>query len=145
MSTTREAALTALLAAIQATGYFTATGRRARDPSSVGTGQSPACFLVRSGEDIRRDTSAKPAIRILKVHAFVYNDVGAEPNAIPETALNNAMEALESALAIDNHALNTCTLGGLVYAAYLRGEVITAPAELTGKAMQIVPIEIVLP
>ena len=145
MSATRESILAALLAAVQATGYFTSTGRRARDPASVGPAQSPACFLVRSGEEIRKDSGAKPAVRILKVHAFVYNDVGANANAVPETVLNNAMEALESALGVDNFSLGACTLGGLVRAAYLSGEVVTAPAELTGKAMQIVPIEIVIP
>jgi hypothetical protein len=143
MSTTREQALAALLAAVTAQGYFTTTGRRARDPSVIGPLLSPACFLVRSGETLERK-SPNLVIRTLHVSAFVYNDVGAAPNAIPETVLNNAMEALEAALAPAQPG-GLCTLGGLVYAAYLKGEVHTAPAELTGKALAIVPIEIVLP
>ena len=145
MSTTREQALAALLAAVQARNYFVATGRRARDPSVIGPTLSPACFLVRSGETIVRASPSKPRVATIHVSAFVYGDVGPAANAIPETALNNAMEALEAALAIDDFARQTCTLGGLVYAAFLRGEVHTAPAELTGKAMAIVPIDIILP
>ena len=142
---TREAVLSALLAAVEAQSFFATTGRRARDPSVIVPTLSPACFLVRSGETVRRNSPSAPRITTIHVSAFVYNDVGAEPNAIPETALNNAMEALEAALAIDNQAAQTCTLGGLVYAAFLRGEVHTAPAELTGKALAIVPIDIILP
>ena len=141
---TREAVATALLAAVHAGGYFTVTGRRARDPAAVGPAQSPACFLVVSSEKIERRPAA-PAKRMLTFTAFVYNDVGAAPNAIPETALNNAMEALESALAPDNPATGLCTLGGLVFAVLIRGDVHRAPAELTGKALALVPIDVILP
>ena len=142
---TREAAMTALLAKIQAQNFFVATGRRARDPTAVTPALSPACFLVVSSERIRRESPSKPPVRTLEVSAFVYNDVGPTANAIPETVLNASMEALEAALAADDFARNACTLGGLVYAAYLNGEVRRAPAELTGKALAIVPIEIILP
>ncbi len=142
---TREAVLDALLAKVQALGYFVSTGRRARDPATIGPAQSPACFLVVSSEEIARPSQNLSAIRTLTVSAFLYNDIGAAPNLYPETALNNAMEQLEAALAPDNPRTQFCTLGGLVYAAYLKGTVHRAPAELTGKALAIVPIEIMLP
>jgi hypothetical protein len=142
---TREQALVALLSAVKAQNYFVATGRRARDPTAITPALSPACFLVVSGERIRRETPAKPPIRTLLVSAFLYNDAGPDLNVIPETGLNGAMEALEAALAPDDAVRNACTLGGLVYAAYLNGEPRRAPAEITGKALAIAPIEIILP
>ena len=141
---TREQVAAALLAAVQAGGYFTTTGRRASDPATIGPAQSPACFLVVSSEKIE-NKPAGPSKRTLTFTAFVYNDVGAAPNAYPETALNNAMEALESALKNDNPASGLCTLGGLVFAVLIRGEVHRAPAELTGKALALVPIDVILP
>ncbi len=142
---TREQVAEALLAAVKAVGYFKQTGRRARAPAAIGPDQSPACFLVVSDEQIVAESPAKPPRRTLLFTAFVYNDIGADPNAYPETALNNAMEALERALAPDNDTLRACTLGGLVFAALLRGRVRRAPAELTGKALALVPIEVVIP
>lgn len=142
---TREQIAAALLAAVKAQGYFVTTGRRARDPSTVGPSESPACFLVVSHEKIQSEPGARPPLRTLSFTAFVYNDIGVAPNAYPETALNAAMEALEAALAPDNPAAKTCTLGGLVYAALLRGDVHRAPAELTGKALALVPIDVILP
>ena len=142
---TREAVATALLAKIVATGAFAAHGRRARDPAAIGPGDSPACFLVISGEDFVRVAPNLPAKRRLKFAAFIYNDVGVAPNAIPETGLNVATEALEAALVPDNPATGFCTLGGLVFSAMLIGEARRAPAELTGKALAVVPIEVIVP
>ena len=141
---TREAIANALIAAIQARGFFTATGRRARDPSTITPALSPACFTVLSSEKIVR-TIGSPPKRILTFTAFIYNDIGNALNSYPETALNNAMEALEAAFAPDNASSNTCTLGGLVYAVLLRGDIHRAPAELTGKALALVPIDVILP
>jgi len=141
---TRETILAALLAAVQATGYFVSTGRRARDPAAIGPAQSPACFLVCSGETFKRPSPNLPAIRTLRVAAFLYNDVGANANAVPESALNAAVEALEAALAPDRPN-GYCTLGGLVTAAYLNGEEHRAPAEMTGKALAVVPIDVLMP
>ena len=141
---TREDAMTALLSAIQAQGFFVTTGRRARDPGAIGPAQSPACFVVVESETIINPPIGS-AKRSLKVTAFVYNDVGNNLNAIPETALNNGVDALEAALAVDNFADGRCTLGGVVFAALVRGEVHRAPAELTGKALALVPIELILP
>jgi hypothetical protein len=141
---TREGVANALLAAIGAPGYFVTTGRRMRDPSAITPAQSPACFVVIEKEDIKREIST-PVKRMLTFTAFVYNDVGANLNAFPETALNNAMEALETALKPDDFARNVCTLGGLVQAVLMRGTVHRAPAELTGKALALVPIDVILP
>ena len=142
---TREQVANALLAAVQATGFFTTTGRRARDPRTIGPEDSPACFLVISEEEIVAQPNANPSRRTLKFTAFVYNDIGNDPNAYPETALNAATDALEQALVADSDRTRTCTLGGLVFAALIRGQVRRAPAEITGKALALVPIEVVLP
>jgi hypothetical protein len=142
---TREQILDALLANIAAQNYFVLKSRRMSDPRKLGPDKTPACFLVVSSEEYVRPSPNLPPKRKLKVGAFIYNDVGPELNAIPEAALNNAMEVLEAAVAPDNARTQFCTLGGLVFAAYLNGEVRRAPAELTGKALAIAPIEIILP
>jgi hypothetical protein len=142
---TREEIATALLAAVQATAHFTTTGRRWRDPSTITPAQSPACFLVIAGEQFVRPSPNLAPVRTLNFSAFVYNDIGPNPNLYPETALNAALDALDAALAPDNARSGFCTLDGLVFAAYLKGEARRAPAELTGKALAIVPIEVILP
>ena len=88
-----------------------------------------------------------PRVATMHVSAFVYGDVGPAANSIPETALNNAMEALEAALAIDDFARQTCTLGGLVYSVRIEGTTIKVSGDTnpTGQCFAAVPLTIVVP
>lgn len=142
--TTREAVMTALVALLSGVAPFALVSRRNRAPETIGPSQSPALFVLEDGEQYEIKSVSMPPIRHLMVSAIIYNDVGSDPNAIPTTVINNALDALDSALKPTNPA-NLATLGGLVYSVTLDGEVKKAPGDKTGKSVAIVPLRIILP
>ena len=142
---TREAILEALLAVIASSGDFALTGRRNRAPETIGPSLSPAVFLVKALESWRRPSPSLPPIRTMTAKAFFYNDVGNDPNAIPEDVINNALDALDALLQPDNPVTGRFTLGGLVYSCMISGEAKFSAGEITGKSLGVVPIEIILP
>jgi len=140
---TREAVMQALLAVVQGTASYQTSGRRLRAPESITPAQSPAVFLVESGDEYAFD-APRPRRLTLNVKAFFYNNVGDDDTVIPSTLINNALDALDAALAGDVPT-GLCTLGGLVYSCRLSGEGKRASGELTGQALAVVPIKIVFP
>lgn len=141
---TREQAMTALLALVQSSASFAVSGRRNRSPDAIGPAQSPAVFLIESADDYQTNPVG-PDRRTMTVKAFYYNDVGDDETAIPSTAINNAIEALEALLAPTPGQRGSFTLGGLVFSCRIDGQIKRAPGEVTGKSMAVVPIKIVLP
>ena len=142
---TREAIMAALLAKLSGTAEYASVSRRDRAPETVTPALSPALFLFEESETYRRDGPSKPAVRSLIVKAVIYNNVGPSSNVIPMTIVNNALDALDAALAPDVPGLNTCTLGGLVNGVLIDGEIAKSPGQVTGVAVAIVPIRIILP
>ena len=142
---TREAIMNALLTLLAGTAQYVSVSRRDRAPDSVTPALSPALFLFEESEHYRRDGPSKPAVRSLIAKAVIYNNVGPNSNTIPMTIVNNALDALDAALVADNAALHTCTLGGLVNGVLIDGEIAKAPGAVTGVALAIVPIRIILP
>ena len=142
---TREAVMTALLAAIVGTGAFETTGRRNRGSNAIGPTQSPACFLFQDSERQERKSPMLPPKRILNISAVIINDVGQDPAAVPATLINAALEALDALFRPDNLASGRCTLGGLVESLMIDGEIVQAPGDQTGKALAVVPLQIILP
>jgi hypothetical protein len=142
---TREQILNALLAVLTTTGSFALVSRRDRAPEQIGPGQSPALFLIDKGEHYERKSLNLPPIRTLRVEAIFYNDVGADLNLIPTTIVNNALDALDAAMAPDNPRTGLFTLGGLCYSCLISGEMPKVSGAKTGKGGAIVPIEIELP
>lgn len=144
MAASRETILNALFAQLSALAAFKLTSRRDREPELIGPAQSPALFLVEPGEKYERPSIALPPKRTIRVDVIFYNDVGPEPNSIPLTIVNNALDALDAALT-PTSATYLNTLGGLVDVVYIDGEVEKRTGAKTGKAAAIVPICIRLP
>jgi hypothetical protein len=142
---TREAILSALLALIAGSGSFVTTGRRNRAPETLGPALCPAVVLVKAGEDYERRAPNLPPIITLAATAFFYNDVGKDPNAIPETLINNALDALDRLMLPDNPRTGYFTLGGIVTSCMVSGRSRASAGEVTGKSMAVVPLEIILP
>lgn len=149
MAATREAIMTALvtqLAGITAdTTPLKSCSRRVRDPENVASNDRPALFLVEHLDNWERLAPNIQAKRMLTVWALLYTDIGADENAIPMTQINQFIESIEAALAPDNRATNTFTLGGLVFSCMLKGEGFRAAGDTTGKSLTALPIEIILP
>ena len=104
-------------------------------------------FLLQDGEtyDVPSPGSP-PAKRCLHVKACVYNDVGSDLNATPTTAVNDALDALDAFFRTVNPATGRITLGGLVYSVTrAAGQSEGSPGDREGKAVEIIPIDIVLP
>lgn len=142
--TTREQAMDALLALLSTAGTFSAIGRRNRDPQGIAAVGAPALILVEHSESYRVQSTIVPPIRYLLVRAIIYSDVGNDDNAIPASAINNLLDAIDVKLLPDS-PMGKCTLGGLVQSVVIDGEVIKAPGDITGKSLAILPIKILLP
>ena len=144
--TSRESVYMALFNAITATGAFKIVSRRNRAPESIGPDLSPALFLLEDGESYDTPSPSVPSKRCLHVLACLYNDIGADLNATPKTALNDALDALDAFIRKVDPATGRNTLGGLVYSVTrATGRSEGSPGDREGKAVEIVPIDIVLP
>lgn len=142
---TREAALAALQAKLAAAAAFGKVTRRPLAPEQMASPGHPGLALFVQGTDYDRTVLAAPARRTLKCLALVYVDAGANPNAVPDSLVNALVEKIEATLAPDNGATRLCTLGGLVHAVLIRGHAPRAPGDRTGKGIEVIPIDIVLP
>ena len=146
MAVTREAALAALQTALSSAAAFGKVTRRLLAPEQMCAVGAPGLALVVHHEGYHRGNLNQPPRRTLTVSAIIYVDAGASnPNAVPDSLLNPILDGLDAALQPDDFTTGFCTLGALVFAAAIRGEVIRAPGDKTGKGVAIVPIEIVLP
>ena len=146
MATTREAALAALLTALSSAATFGVVTRRLLAPEQMCSIGSPGLALVVHHEEYHRPNFAVPPKRTITASVLIYVNAGAaNPNAVPDSLLNPIIDGIDTALKADNGASNLCTLGGLVYACGVRGEVIRAPGDKTGLGVAILPVEIILP
>jgi hypothetical protein len=143
MAATREQAMTALLAVLNACGSFKLVSRRNRSPESIPLAQCPAAFLL-SESDEYEDRAPLPQVRALMVSAVFYNDVGTDQNAIPSVVINQALDALDAALAPMGPS-GFFTLGGLVDSVKIVGRIERVDGAKTGRSMASVPIKITLP
>lgn len=145
MPATREQVLEALFAKLKAAYAFSAATRRNASPETLAPAGGSALALVVHHEDYHRPSSSVPPRRTLTALAIVYVNVGTDPNAVPDAVLNPIKDAIDAALKPDDPTTGRCTLGGLVFAAYLEGEVIQAPGDKLGQGLAVMPIKLVLP
>jgi hypothetical protein len=144
VSAARETVYQALLDLLTTTGDFKLVSRRNRAPESITPDLSPALFLFERGETYHVVSPSVPPKRCLEVLAIFYNDVGADLNGVPTALINAALDNLDAALKPDP-ATGRTTLGGLVYSCRANGAVEKAPGDREGKALAVVPLEIILP
>lgn len=138
----------ALLTLLKNSGDFVTSGRRLVNPEGLGPTQSPALFLVEHEDPYERKAQGYnlPPKREMQVRAIIYNDVGSgNQNAIPSQFINNVLDELDTLFVSDTLSTNTQTLGGLVKAVLIDGVITRASGDVTGKAMAVVPIRILLP
>lgn len=81
----------------------------------------------------------------MRFWAIVYSDVGTNDSAVPNTIVNNILDAIEVAMKPDDILEGTLTLGGLVQAVTLDGTTQRSSGDTTGKALAIVPIRVLIP
>ena len=145
MTTSREAAVVALSDACAATGAFKSVSRRNRDTEGIGPDESPALFLMQMRDSYHVQSPSMPPRVCLHVWACIYDDAGNDPNVVPTTALNDALDALDVILRKIDPATGRNTLGGLVYSLMPDGDVDRIPGDKEGKTLAVVPLAIILP
>jgi hypothetical protein len=139
----REQIITALFNLALTAANFNTSGRRLQLWSKVAS--FPALFVQSTGTHYPpRDVRGLPPKRTITAELWVYTDVGKDPNANPEAALNDIIDAIEITLA-PNIISGVQTLGGLVSHAWIEGEVEQFPGVLDGIAKAIIPVKILIP
>ena len=139
----REEIITALLDLALTASSFNTSGRRVQLWSKVAS--FPALFVQSTGTHYPpREVRGLPPLRTILAELWVYTDVGKNPNANPEAALNDIIDAIETALA-PSMAEGVQTLGGRVSHAWIEGEIEQYPGVLDGIAKAIIPVKILIP
>lgn len=145
MAASREAIMAALFTLLSGLPGLVTTGRRLRDPENLDPTATPALFLVEHQEEYERPDTNLPPIRRLKALALLYADAGTDQTVVPASAINGLLDAIDAALKPDSLFSGKQTLGGLVDAVVIDGEVRRASGDVSGKAMAVIPIMILLP
>jgi hypothetical protein len=129
-------------AAVPMTTGFLTTGRRVIPWNQV-TSQ-PALFLRGAEEDLEY-TETILQVQTIDAEIWMYSNAGQNPNAVPETALNNLMDAVQSAFAPDYAGTGRFTIGRLVHWCRIEGRVIKDPGDTSGQAIALIPVRITVP
>jgi hypothetical protein len=146
MPTTREQAVAALFNVLKASSEFITSGRRNTNPEGLDPSMTPALFLVEDSDKWDRSSGYNNlAKREMKLYAIVYSDVGTNDSAVPNTIINDALDAIEASMVPDDQINGTFTLGKLVQSVTIDGESQRSSGDTTGKALAVVPIRILLP
>jgi hypothetical protein len=139
----REEIIEALFQLALTATTFNTSNRRLQLWSKVAS--FPALFIQSTGTHYPpRDARGLPPKRTITAELWVYTDVGKDPNANPEQALNEIIDAIESALS-PQIVGGVQTLGGLVSHAWIEGEIEQFPGVLDGIAKAIIPVKILVP
>jgi hypothetical protein len=145
MAVTRKQISDALLARVVGTGAFVTTGKRNRDPESIPTASMPAAFVVKGSETNLHASRSLPNQRVLNFWIIIYTDAGGSETAVPMDMVDALLESIDAALVPDDPLTNACTLGGLAFSCRIKGETKHAPADVTGKGLALIPVEVIMP
>lgn len=145
MAQSRETILNALLAYLGAAGGFATLSRRLIPPEDITTAMSPALFVFSESETHDANRENLPAIGRMHVVAAIYNNIGTDENATPETAINNALDGIDAAFKIAQSNDGFITLGNAAYSVRRSGETKFLSGAITGAAGAIAPLTIILP
>jgi hypothetical protein len=139
----REQIIEALFQLALTATTFNTSNRRLQLWSKVSS--FPALFIQSTGTNYPpRDVRGLPPKRTITAELWVYTDVGKDPNANPEEALNDIVDTIEAVLAPGINS-NAQTLGGLVSHAWIEGDIEQFPGVLDGIAKAIIPVKILVP
>jgi hypothetical protein len=139
----REAIYAALFAKLAAIPGLQTSSRRLRHYTDVPGQQQPALFLEQRNEGTAQGVPGLPGKRTLRVHVWLYVRVD-DHAAIPATALNAWLDAVDTALAPEA-ATGKQTLGGLVAHCWVNGITETDDGSLDSQAIARIPVEILIP
>lgn len=144
MNISREAAVQALFLQLCKAQIFNSASRKVKLAADVEKTDMPALFLMKTKEIYERGQGiGAPAKTTLFCEALIYI-ADTEGQEVPSTQMNNVLDAIEATLAPDP-IQTRCTLGGVVYNAWIEGEVLSVPGDLEGIGIIVVPIKVLVP
>lgn len=144
---TREPIYAALFAKLSNSANYVTKSRRLLHWTDVGPEDCPALFQAQGLETVAQlKGQGKSWTFHVNVYVYVHtNSQQLASDASPSTLLNPLLDALETALAIDDFSNNACTLGGLCSRAWIDGNIETSEGTLGDHEVAIVPISIMVP
>lgn len=137
---TMSIAATASAGPVALTTGFLTTGRRVKFARDV-TAQ-PALFLRSGDEDLPYHNIILQE-QTIKAEIWIYSNAGDNPNAVPDTALNNLLDAVQDVFKPEPMT-GRFTLGGLVHWCRMV-KVQKDPGDISGQAMAVADVEIIVP
>ncbi len=142
----REAAFSALFAAVSAAYPWGLASRRMKLWSEIPAAMRPALFQLESGAEAYQWASPATPKRTLEAKLFLYFDAR-DPSTPGASAINAALDALDAALAPSgaDSGLGRQTLGGAVHDCKIAGVPVRDPGDLDGDGLAVVSVKLVLP
>lgn len=138
----REQIMVALFTLAQTAYEFKTFTRRLKLLGSAK--EYPALCVTMANESFSpRPAREQPPTQTIDAQIWVYADGGKNPDATPESAVNDALDAIEQKLKPSVMAgVQTLGLNGLVSHCWIEGTIERYPGALDGVAKAIVPIKI---
>ena len=142
----REAAFSALFAAVSAAFPWGVASRRMKLWGQVPAALRPAFFQLESGPETYQWTSPAMPKRTLEAKLFLYFD-SRDPATPGASAVNAALDAIDLALAPGGAdlSLGRQTLGGAAHDCKIIGVPVRDPGDLDGDGLAVVSVRLVGP
>ena len=142
----REAAFSALFAAVSAAYPWGLASRRMKLWSEVPASLRPALFQLESGPETYQWASLATPKRTLEAKLFLYFDAR-DPTTPGASAINAALDAIDAALAPSgaDAASGRQTLGGAVHDCKISGVPVRDTGDLDGDGLAVVCVRLVGP
>lgn len=145
MKVPRETVAAALFSLLQTTQIggnpaFLTTGRRGRIWSNVTPDDQPAMFLIHSGESAVQSQAPGLTKWLLHFEMLVYLRVDPSPTATPDTTINAILDAIDAQLQSMPPGERQ-TLGGVIYNAWIEGQILIDTGILDQQVAILVPIK----
>jgi hypothetical protein len=135
------AALFQLVSTVTANGQgFVTASRVLKHWTDVAAADQPAVFQCQNGENYKPRANLPPVVT-LDCKLWLYAKNAGDTDAVPSSVLNPLKDAIFNALA-PSPAIERQTLGGLVYHAWIEGDVLTDEGVLGDQAAMVLPIRI---
>jgi hypothetical protein len=136
-------ALFNLLQTLQDSAKVVTVSRKLRHWADVPPAQQPAIFIIQRGEDPIQVVGS-PTIWKLNVDLFAYVISGDDPTDSAVELLNPIIDQIESLFPPSEEDGPKQTLGGLVYRAFISGNIETSEGVLGQQEVAVIPIEILI-
>lgn len=150
MNAPRETIAAALLTLLGATQFtipggsptkFQTVGRNPQIWTGISAGDQPALFLIHTGEQLVQNQVYGLSKYTLHFEALIYARADASPAAVADTMINVMLDAIDVQMQSMPPGERQ-TLGGVVYHAWIEGEILIDSGILDQQVAILIPIKV---